>query len=193
MDNSHNDCWHNRPWFYFVLLGLIGAILVSFKIDWGESGVFGWIENHPGLAAWIQAIGTVGAIIAAVGIAAKQHKRSERMFRTADVAGRNLMPVLVRLAELRKEGVTMRGALSEKNTLMKQDVDQLSWWEHNVIDEMKKISPAQAEAFATLDLVPVVNLPFLIAQHRELVHHTERLKRLKDFIDRFDPAITGDF
>jgi len=191
MGDNRDDHWSNRRWVYWVLLGLIGVFFLSFKIDWGEGGILAWIERHTGLAAWVQAFGSVGAILVAVWISDKEHKSAARMVRTADVAGRNLMPVLVRLAELRKEGVNLRGALSAKPILAKQDVDQLSWWELEVIDEMKKISPPQATTFATLDIVPAANLPFHISQHKELVHHTERLKRLKDFIDRFDPAISA--
>lgn len=35
-----------------------------------------WIEGHPGLASWVQAFGSIGAIIYAVRIANKQFQRS---------------------------------------------------------------------------------------------------------------------
>jgi hypothetical protein len=38
-----------------------------------------WIESHPGLASWVQAIGSIGAIIGAFAISNLQNKRHERL------------------------------------------------------------------------------------------------------------------
>jgi hypothetical protein len=40
--------------------------------------LFDWIENHQGLAAWMQAVGTVAALFIAIGVTERQHKLSER-------------------------------------------------------------------------------------------------------------------
>lgn len=36
-----------------------------------------WVEAHPGLAAWVQAIGSIAAIAAAIRIASRQHSETE--------------------------------------------------------------------------------------------------------------------
>jgi hypothetical protein len=38
-----------------------------------------WIESHPGLASWVQAVGSIGAILGAFAISNSQHKRHERL------------------------------------------------------------------------------------------------------------------
>ena len=39
-----------------------------------------WIESHPGLAAWVQALGSVGAILVAIWIGHLAHGRAVQMF-----------------------------------------------------------------------------------------------------------------
>ncbi|WP_042955580.1 hypothetical protein [Pseudomonas sp. G5(2012)] len=38
-----------------------------------------WIESHPGLASWVQAVGSIGAIIGAFAISYSQNRRHERL------------------------------------------------------------------------------------------------------------------
>jgi hypothetical protein len=38
----------------------------------------GWIEDHPGLAAWVQAIGTIGALVIAIWLPVGQRRATER-------------------------------------------------------------------------------------------------------------------
>jgi uncharacterized membrane protein len=38
-----------------------------------------WIEHHPGLASWVQAVGSIGAILVAVWIMSKQHSRQAKL------------------------------------------------------------------------------------------------------------------
>jgi len=52
-----------------------------------------WIEHHPGLASWVQAIGSIGAIIAAGYFPIAHEKSRERRDR------RNVLRTLVYLAE----------------------------------------------------------------------------------------------
>lgn len=47
----------------------------------GWECVLGWVEHHPGVASWVQAVGSVGAIGIAIWIASSQRRsqiRSER-------------------------------------------------------------------------------------------------------------------
>ncbi|NWB99602.1 hypothetical protein HX882_27340 [Pseudomonas gingeri] len=40
-----------------------------------------WIESHPGLASWVQAIGSLLALAVAIGIALRQGRQSRKLFR----------------------------------------------------------------------------------------------------------------
>ncbi len=40
--------------------------------------VFNWIENHPGLSSWVQAVGSILAILVAVWIASSQRREQLR-------------------------------------------------------------------------------------------------------------------
>ncbi|MCD7040050.1 hypothetical protein LRQ11_23615 [Pseudomonas sp. MAFF 311095] len=40
-----------------------------------------WIEHHPGLASWVQAIGSLLALAVAIGVARKQGRQSRKLFR----------------------------------------------------------------------------------------------------------------
>lgn len=47
-----------------------------------------WIEHHPGLASWVQAVGSICAILAAIGIANRDsrfRRKAEREFRLGAV------------------------------------------------------------------------------------------------------------
>jgi hypothetical protein len=39
-----------------------------------------WIEHHPGLASWVQAIGSLLALAVAIGVARKQGRQSRKLF-----------------------------------------------------------------------------------------------------------------
>lgn len=69
MVDDRGDHWSNRPCVYWVGLGVVFVFFASFKIDWG------WVT-----AAWVQAIGSIAAILAAVYIGHRNHKQSERAF-----------------------------------------------------------------------------------------------------------------
>lgn len=45
-------------------------------MTWGELLI--WMDANPGLAAWVQATGSVVAILAAVAIASQQHRNDQR-------------------------------------------------------------------------------------------------------------------
>lgn len=63
-------------------------------------------------------------------------------------------------------------------------------WQDKIIGKIRQISRSQAEAFGTLDLITIgPTLPEYIRRHDMLVHHSERLQRLKDFIDRYDAML----
>lgn len=40
-----------------------------------------WIEHHPGLASWVQAIGSLLALGVAIGVARQQGRQSQKLFR----------------------------------------------------------------------------------------------------------------
>ncbi|MND78141.1 MULTISPECIES: hypothetical protein [Pseudomonas] len=42
-------------------------------------GVLFWIEHHPGLASWVQAVGSIGAIVGAFAISSGQNRRQGRL------------------------------------------------------------------------------------------------------------------
>jgi len=54
-----------------------------------------WIESHPGLAAWVQAIGTILAVLAAILFPMFERRRVERA--AADVLARDLEALLANL------------------------------------------------------------------------------------------------
>lgn len=39
---------------------------------------FAWVENHPGLAAWMQAVGSIGALLIAIAIPLWERRRTEQ-------------------------------------------------------------------------------------------------------------------
>jgi len=98
--------------------------------------------------------------------------------------------LLVELAQLRREGVSLRNDLMRKDALEESDKASLMNWQDKVIGKIRQISRSQAEAFGTLDLIMIgPTLPEYIRRHDMLVHHSERLQRLKDFIDRYDAML----
>jgi len=55
---------------------VLAASLAAFVVDWSEeSGVLGWIENHLGLAAWVQTIGIFIALAIAIYVPIRIHGR----------------------------------------------------------------------------------------------------------------------
>lgn len=66
-----------------------GAAFIGFFVIWllwalvGEAALV-WIECHPGTASWIQAIGSIGAIIAAAMIARADHGVREEKDRQSE-------------------------------------------------------------------------------------------------------------
>ena len=97
---------------------------------------------------------------------------------------------LVELAQFRREGVSLRNDLMKRDALNESDRAALMNWHNEVIGKIRQISKSQAEAFGTLDLIMIgPTLPEYIRRHDMLVHHSERLQRLKDFIDRYDAML----
>jgi hypothetical protein len=44
-----------------------------------------WIEHHPGLASWVQAVGSIAAILVAIYIASGQSRRERKRIRERDL------------------------------------------------------------------------------------------------------------
>ena len=97
---------------------------------------------------------------------------------------------LVELGKMRRRGVSLRNDLAQKDSLDEQDEMELGKWNYDVMSKIREISPSQAELFDALDIIHIV-LPDYIARHQLLVHHSERLSRLKDFIDKYDAMLMG--
>lgn len=64
MVDNHHDHWSNRPWIYWVVLGIVGVFLASFKTDWG------WVTP-----AWVQTIGIFIALAIAIYVPSRIHWR----------------------------------------------------------------------------------------------------------------------
>ena len=56
--------------------------------------IFCWIESHPGLASWVQAVGSIGAIFVAIGIASGQHRKLVRAEREKDIRVYEMIKIL---------------------------------------------------------------------------------------------------
>ncbi len=48
-------------------------------------GVLFWIEHHPGLASWVQAFGSIGAIFGAFAISSGQERRQRRLAKRSSI------------------------------------------------------------------------------------------------------------
>lgn len=48
-------------------------------------GVLLWIEHHPGLASWVQAVGSIGAIFGAFAISSGQERRQSRLAKRSSI------------------------------------------------------------------------------------------------------------
>jgi hypothetical protein len=115
----------------------------------------------------------------------KQTERERPDVRSADVkAG-----VLLRLAELRREGVKRRNAATELTLVEMVElwIEWLERWQTEVFNEIARISPADAEMWSTLDVVPNprIELPSYV---NDAHFHAYRqldffLVKLKDLID----------
>jgi hypothetical protein len=76
-----------------------------------------WIEHHPGLAAWLQAIGAIIAVAVAIWVPARQHSvaradaEMERRLKARSLALR-LLPSLLELAEHVKQATEKTKAIS---------------------------------------------------------------------------------
>ena len=75
-------------------------------------------------------------------------------------------------------------------TLDKTDEEALEEWHSMTRAKISEISPAQAGLMDALDITHIA-LPEYIARHQLLVFHSERLSRLKDFIDKYDAMLMG--
>jgi len=120
-----------------------------------------------------------------------QDMEKERDVLSEDLTKANCLEnLLVELAQLRREGVSLRNDLMKRDALNESDRAALMNWQNEVIGKIRQTSKSQAEAFGTLDLIMIgPTLPEYIRRHDMLVHHSERLQRLKDFIDRYDAML----
>jgi hypothetical protein len=94
-----------------------------------------WIEHHPGLAAWVQAIGAIIAIIAAFVIANLQHalekrdRQAERKERAKGLAFLLHAELLIFAAELERYAMySYRLDPIEVPTVVVAHADQLYYW-----------------------------------------------------------------
>lgn len=98
---------------------------------------------------------------------------------------------LSRLARLRTEGVALRNQAMrlEGQKVISQWFGEYREWHDRVMDQISKLSPAQAEVFQTLDWVRIRQLPDDLPA--ELQHYinllSDEIENLKKLIEKCEP------
>jgi hypothetical protein len=169
--------------------GILALVFAPMGIWWRPLGdAMSWL---PTLAF---AVALVGLLV--YGFLRAPHRLHQEVEKERDdlqeelTRANRIESVLVELGRLRRSGTSLRNDLAGKDVLDQSDKKQLNDWAVQTVEKIKEISPTQAEIFGTLDLIHIV-VPDYIARHSLLVHHTERLARLKEFIDRYDAMLMG--
>ena len=187
-----------RAWVKRAFAGnLVRALLVATLIGLALSPFALIYEPWKGVMNWLPtaAFGVIFLILVFYGLGRAPyllHKEitTDRDTLKAQLDNRKqLQAVLVTLAKLREEGVELRGDAASKRVLFDDDRHRLSEWNDKVIKEIEKISPAQAVVFGTLDSFSARDHPPAAHSDKSLLIHSERVKRLKELIDRIDPVI----
>jgi hypothetical protein len=80
-----------------------------------------WIEHHPGLASWVQAVGSIVAILAAIWIAS----RDSRMRRNAEAESRKNAVVRAE-AVLKEAALRVRLAIDVHKNITPRQIDAIS-------------------------------------------------------------------
>jgi len=78
-----------------------------------------WIEGHPGLASWVQAIGSIAAIIAAIVIAGAQSRRMEAQ---AQESNKVVLEALISIADRARHAVLRLHEQTSPNCRSAEDV-----------------------------------------------------------------------
>ena len=73
--------------------------------------VFRWIETHPGLASWVQAVGSTAALGIAIWISSSQRRDQ---LKAAEKAAKSKVDALVAVVESASMYVTVLGVMIEK-------------------------------------------------------------------------------
>ncbi|MBK3440684.1 hypothetical protein [Pseudomonas lactis] len=74
--------------------------------------VFRWIESHPGLASWVQAVGSIAALGIAIWVSSSQRRDQ---LKAAEKAAKAKVDALVAVVESASMYVTALGVMIEKN------------------------------------------------------------------------------
>jgi hypothetical protein len=61
------------------------------------NGILPWIEQHPGLASWVQAIGSILAIVVAIAVANNQFRQAVKRDRNAWASRLKSIAVILRI------------------------------------------------------------------------------------------------
>lgn len=189
---------YRRAWVKRAFAGnLVRALLVATLIGLFLSPIALIYEPWKGVMNWLPTVvfGIIFLFLVFYGLGRAPYLLHKEITTDRDTLKtqldnrEQLQAVLMTLAKLRVEGVQLRGDAASKRVLFDDDRHRLSEWNDNVIKEIEKISPVQAELFGTLDTYVTENHPPEARSDKALLNHSERVKRLKELINSFDPAI----
>lgn len=94
---------------------------------------------------------------------------------------------LNRLGELRESGAHFRNDLT-KRTPTKEDRKKIRQIEKEIYENMARVSKPEVGHLRTIDVFDVTKFPFNIQSDQQLLHFSERLRRLDQLIIKHTPA-----
>jgi len=94
---------------------------------------------------------------------------------------------LTRLADIWEAGTTLRNVLSEKNPPSLDDVAEVAALEEQIYENVGIVSRSQVGLFRTINQFDVTQHAVAFQRHTFLLHFSERLRRLKPFIENHQP------
>lgn len=161
-------------YWWVMVIGILG------------SGITCALNICPGLKipVWVWLVAVVLGIFVAQFLA--YHKLASRL-----ILGEQIEKTLKRLGELRVGGVNMRnaGLALRTEATVSNWINEVNAWNNKVISEIKKISPAEAEIFRTLDIIETRVLGNTVnAEHQKyLMVLSDRTENIKKLVQKFTP------
>lgn len=132
-----------------------------------------WIEHHPGLASWVQAVGSILAILVAVRVASSQKREQLRNERTKFERDCEFLKVISdRALRAAKPNPTDSSARDAARTLIGvssifQKIDLMSLPHAYLIEPISTIRDALQAAESSIKAEPKVELYFGSAEHQK--------------------------
>jgi hypothetical protein len=161
-------------WWWVMVIGFFGG------------GIAHALNIWPGLKipVWVWPVAVVLGIFVAQFLA--YHKLASRL-----IPDEQIEKTLKRLGELRVEGVNMRNAGMALGTeaAVSNWINEVNAWQNKVISEIKKISPAEAEIFRTVDIIKagVFENPVNEKHQKYLRVLSDRTENIKKLVQKFTP------